>query len=147
LLFVPGRTSDSPLVISELRFRGPNGANDEFVEIYNQTNSDVTVNATDGSSGYAVAASDGVIRFVIPNGTVIPARGHYLGANTIGYSLVNYPAGDGNVTTPDATFNVTTTASRCLPPAATLRSEIVLTQWAQSTLRIRFIAKDSACPL
>jgi hypothetical protein len=107
LLFViPGRTSDSPLVISELRFRGPNGANDEFVEIYNQTNSDVTVNATDGSSGYAVAASDGVIRFVIPNGTVIPARGHYLGANTIGYSLGSYPAGDGNVTTPDATFNV-----------------------------------------
>ena len=107
LLFViPGRTSDTPLVISELRFRGPNGANDEFVEIYNQTNSDVTVNATDGSSGYAVAASDGVIRFVIPNGTVIPARGHYLGANTIGYSLGSYPAGDGNVTTPDATFNV-----------------------------------------
>ena len=50
LIFViPGRTSDSPFVISELRFRGPNGANDEFVEIYNQTNSDVTVNATDGT--------------------------------------------------------------------------------------------------
>jgi hypothetical protein len=31
LLFVTtGRTSSSPLIISEFRFRGPNGANDEF---------------------------------------------------------------------------------------------------------------------
>jgi len=74
LLFVTsGRTSSSPLIISEFRFRGPNGANDEFVEIYNQTDSNFTVNSSDGSS-------DGVTRFVIPNGTVIPARGHLLRA-------------------------------------------------------------------
>ncbi|MDT5293422.1 MAG: hypothetical protein QOJ76_302, partial [Acidobacteriota bacterium] len=35
----------TPLVISEFRLRGSNGAGDEFVEIYNNGNSDVTVNA------------------------------------------------------------------------------------------------------
>jgi len=55
--------------------RGPNGANDEFVEIYNNSNNALTVGSTD-SSGYALAASDGVTRFIIPNGTIIPARGH-----------------------------------------------------------------------
>jgi hypothetical protein len=106
LLFVTtGRTSSSPLIISEFRFRGPNGANDEFVEIYNNTDTDHTVAASDGSSGYALVASDGNARFVIPNGTVIPARGHYLGVNTNAYSLAAYPAGDGTTATGDATFN------------------------------------------
>src|SRR5215467_12157991 len=90
-----GRTAGSPLIISEFRFRGPNGANDEFIEIYNNTDTDHTVASSDGSSGYALAASDGVTRFVIPNGTVIPARGHFLGVNQVGYSLALSPAGNG----------------------------------------------------
>ena len=105
LFFVnAGRTSNSPLLISEFRFRGPNGANDEFVEIYNNSDTDHTVAASDGSSGYALVASDGNARFVIPNGTVIPARGHYLGVNTIAYSIASYPAGNGTTATGDATF-------------------------------------------
>src|SRR6476661_1301519 len=97
LFFVTnGRTSTSPLLISEFRFRGPNGANDEFVEIYNNSDTDHTVTASDGSSGYALVASDGNARFVIPNGTVIPARGHYLGVNSVAYSLAAYPAGNGD---------------------------------------------------
>src|SRR5262245_36599619 len=85
LLFViAGRTSSSPLVISEFRLRGPNGASDEFIEIYNNTDVNHTVASSDGSSGYALVASDGIVRFVIPNGTVIPARGHYLGVNSVG---------------------------------------------------------------
>ena len=96
LFVTSGRTSSSPLVISEFRFRGPNGANDEFVEIYNNTDTDHTVASSDGSSGYALAASDGNIRFVIPNGTVIPARGHYLGVNSVAYSLAAYPGGNGD---------------------------------------------------
>jgi hypothetical protein len=93
-----------PLVISEFRLRGP-GADgvapsaddddDEFVEIHNNSNSDVTVNSYDGSAGFALAASDGVVRFVIPNGTTIPARGHFLGVNSAGYSLGAYPAATG----------------------------------------------------
>ena len=77
---------------------------DDNVEIYNNGDSDVTVNAFDGSAGFALAASSGGIRFTIPNGTVIPARGHYLGVNSVGYSLASYPAGNGTTATGDATY-------------------------------------------
>ena len=49
-----------PLIISEFRVRGPNGANDEFIEIYNDSGADHTV--AGGGTGYAVAASNGVAR-------------------------------------------------------------------------------------
>ena len=61
--FVPiGRTADSPLIISEFKLRGPNGSTDEFIEIYNNTDSAHVVSASDGSMGYGVFASDGVMR-------------------------------------------------------------------------------------
>ena len=101
---MPGYTANSPLIISEFRLRGPNGASDEFIEIYNNTDSAHTVTAGDGSGGYGVFASDGVMRFFIPNGTVIPARGHYLGANSAAYSLAAYPAGNGTTATADASW-------------------------------------------
>ena len=86
----------TPLIVSEFRLRGPGGASDEFIEIYNDSDSNVTVQAFDGSAGFAVAAADFVTRFTIPNGTVIPARGHYLGVNSAGYTLAGYP---GSTTT------------------------------------------------
>ena len=104
LFVTPGHTADSPLIISEFRLRGPNGANDEFIEIYNNTDKTHVVSASDGSSGYGVFAADGVMRFFIPNGTVIPARGHYLGANSAGYSLSNYPASSATTAIADATW-------------------------------------------
>ena len=107
------------LIISEFRFRGPGLSaggegevrpvsnddggtaapgteqdNDEFVELYNNTNSDITVTTLDGSAGWAVVAADGVTRFIIPNDTVIPARGHFLAANADGYSLNGYAQSD-----------------------------------------------------
>jgi hypothetical protein len=94
----------SSLVISEFRVRGPNGANDEFIEILNATGADHTVTDSGAGTGYAVAASNGVARCVIPNGTVIPNRGHYLCVNSIGYSLASYPAGNGTTATGDATY-------------------------------------------
>jgi hypothetical protein len=90
------------LVISEFRVRGPNGANDEFIEIANVSGADHTV--AGGGTGYAIAASNGVARCVIPNGTVIPNRGHYLCVNSVGYSLASYPAGNGTTATGDATY-------------------------------------------
>ena len=57
-----------PLIISEFRLNGTNGRFDEFIEIYNNSNSAVTVNAADPSAAFSVAASDGVVRFIIPNG-------------------------------------------------------------------------------
>jgi hypothetical protein len=87
-----------PLLISEFRLRGPNGASDEFVKIYNLSVEASTVQSADGSTGYALAASDGAARFVIPNGTVIPSRGHYLGVNSSGYSLGTVAPSDVNYT-------------------------------------------------
>jgi hypothetical protein len=90
------------LIISEFRVRGPNGANDEFIELYNNSGADHTV--AGGGTGYAVAASNGVARCVVPNGTVIPNRGHFLCVNSVGYSLASYPAGNGTTATGDATY-------------------------------------------
>jgi uncharacterized repeat protein (TIGR01451 family) len=95
------------VLISEFRLRGPGGDDDEFIELYNNSDSPLAVNTTDGSSGWALAASDGVIRFVIPNGTVIPARGHFLGVNSNEYSLSDYPAGNSNGESSTATGDAT----------------------------------------
>ena len=106
-VFLSAAQTSAQLIISEFRVRGPNGANDEFIEIYNNSGADHTVAAgvTDGSGdGYAVAASNGVARCVIPNGTVIPNRGHYLCVNSVGYSLASHPAGNGTTATGDATY-------------------------------------------
>jgi hypothetical protein len=104
LFFSPAESAHGQLIISEFRYNGTNGANDEFVEIYNNSGADFTVNAADASAGFAVVASDGVARFVIPNGTVIPNGGHYLGCNSVSYSLAAMPAGNGTTATCDATF-------------------------------------------
>jgi uncharacterized protein (TIGR03437 family) len=74
----------APLVISEFRTRGPNGANDEFVEIYN--NSDLSVNA--GGLKIRGSSASGTIstRITINPNTFIPARGHFLATNSNGYS-------------------------------------------------------------
>ena len=96
--------ASAQLVISEFRYRGPNGANDEFIEIYNNSGADHTVNGLGASAGYGVVASDGVLRCLIPDGTVIPTRGHYLCVNSVGYSLASHPAGNGTTATGDATF-------------------------------------------
>jgi subtilisin-like proprotein convertase family protein len=100
----PTGGSTQNLIISEFRLRGPNGANDEFVELYNNSDSPLNVSTTDASAGWALAASAGGTRFTVPNGTVIPARGHYLGVNSVGYSLASYPAGNGTTATGDATY-------------------------------------------
>src|SRR5918997_3026134 len=97
--------ASAQLIISEFRVRGPNGANDEFIEIYNNSGADHTVDGSGATStGYGVAASDGILRCRIPDGTVIPNRGHYLCVNSVGYSLASYPAGNGTTATGDATY-------------------------------------------
>jgi hypothetical protein len=98
------RAATTGLVISEFRVRGPNGANDEFVEIYNGTGAPHTVTATGAGTGYGVASSDAVLRCTIPNGTVIPSKGHFLCTNSVGYSMTSYPAGNGTLSTGDATY-------------------------------------------
>jgi hypothetical protein len=97
----PGST---PFLISEFRFRGPGGADDEFIEIYNNSDGNITVNAADGSAGWALVASDGIVRFVIPNGIMIPRRSHFLAVNALGYSLGSYPAGEDRTATADISY-------------------------------------------
>ena len=107
------------VIISEFRLRGPGDPNsaspspeaDEFVEVYNNTDQEITVAdanpvtcalqvITTGPTtvcGWALVDLQGsasnVPRFVIPMGTVIPARGHYLAAGS-GYSLSALAAPD-----------------------------------------------------
>ena len=81
------------ILISEIRTSGPAGATDEFVEIYNNSNSPHTVNGTGGGYGVfkmgATCSDTPVLLGVIPNGTVIPGRGHYLFTGSA-YSLADY---------------------------------------------------------
>lgn len=93
--------SGSPVLISEFRFRGAAGAADEFVELYNNTNSPLDI------SGYSVWALTGAgaqaVRFNVPgtlgsNTTVVPARGHYLLAGSA-YSLAGVAASNGLLST------------------------------------------------
>jgi hypothetical protein len=122
VIFV-GAAPPSPILISEFRFQGAAGGNDEFIELYNNTNSPITVADTNGGTGYAVAGTNTTgtnsNRCTVPNGTVIPARGHFLCTNNgaSGYSLGGYAAGDVNYATGIvagggvAVFSTTTVAS------------------------------------
>ncbi|HJT65247.1 MAG TPA: Ig-like domain-containing protein [Pyrinomonadaceae bacterium] len=87
------------ILITELRTSGPAGAGDDFVEIYNNSDSPHTVNdgtgINDAAHGYglyklgATCGANPILIGVIPNGTVIPKRGHYLFVGSA-YSLSNY---------------------------------------------------------
>lgn len=72
-------TPSATVVISEFRTRGPNGGNDEFIELYNKT--DVPVNI----GGWKIKASNNAgsitTRVTISANTVLPAYGHFLVTN------------------------------------------------------------------
>ncbi len=62
----------TPVLISELRFRGPAGGNDEFVEIYNNTDAPIDI------SGYTLHGSNNAgtnsTRATVPLNTMLAAR-------------------------------------------------------------------------
>ncbi len=82
----PAFAVSTTLVISEFRTRGPNGANDEFVEIFNKSG------ATVAAGGFMLRAADAAGNTAalaqIPAGTNIASKHFYLFANngTQGYS-------------------------------------------------------------
>src|SRR5687768_5196564 len=90
LLFSPAKLLNESLfwteaasvsvVISEFRTRGPNGAADEFVELYNLSTAPVNIGGwrINGSNASAFVGP----RATIPAGVSIPARGHYLITNS-----------------------------------------------------------------
>jgi hypothetical protein len=90
-------------LISELRTSGPGGLGDDFVELYNNTDTQLTVAASDASAGYGVfkmgtdCNATPTLIATIPNGTIISARGHYLVVGSQ-YSLGAYATGDQTMT-------------------------------------------------
>ncbi|MFL6337316.1 MAG: DUF4214 domain-containing protein [Pyrinomonadaceae bacterium] len=76
------------VIISEFRFHGPappagpypyaNGGHDEFIELYNNTDSALIMNTPDGSKGWSLVAADGTVIVVLQNGFTLRPRGHYL---------------------------------------------------------------------
>jgi beta-lactamase superfamily II metal-dependent hydrolase len=74
------------VVISEFRTRGPSGGNDEFVEIYNNSDAPIDISGwkMKGSNSSATTST----RATVPPGTTLPARRHYLFTNSgaSGYS-------------------------------------------------------------
>jgi YD repeat-containing protein len=82
-----GLPPSSTVVISEFRTRGVSGGYDEFVELYNMTDSSIDI------SGWKIDASNGAggvaTRIVVNPGTTLPAHGNFLATNNIasgGYS-------------------------------------------------------------
>ena len=86
------RPTAAHLIIGEFRSRGPNGAEDEFVELYNNSDSPIIP----GGDGLAVVAEDGTVRCIVPNTTIIPARGHFICAGAA-YSLSAYAASNAAI--------------------------------------------------
>jgi hypothetical protein len=86
------------LLISEFRFRGPQYAADEFIELYNNTNSTIVVNTSDGTSGWMVQAASpstsGLASYILPRGTVIPPHAHFLISGFNYSSLFRYAPGE-----------------------------------------------------
>lgn len=92
----PAVASPGQVIITEFRLRGAGGAADEFIELYNHTDANITVSTSDGSDGWALDGPVGGTRVniaVIPVGTIIPARGHYLLAAAT-FSLNSRATGD-----------------------------------------------------
>jgi hypothetical protein len=110
----PATASTGGVIISEVRTSGPGNpsagvasGDDDFLELYNTNNFPITVQSSDNTGGWTVARETNancggpiVVAATIPNGTYIPARGHYLIA-PVGHSLNTYPAGNGTTATPD----------------------------------------------
>jgi predicted extracellular nuclease len=91
--------ASSSVVISEFRTRGPNGGNDEFIELYNLSSSMVDLSGWKIHGSNAAAATS--VRSIIPNGTSLAAHCHYL----IGNSNSNAGPYSGSAT-PDQTYSV-----------------------------------------
>jgi len=92
--------SAGDVVISEFRFLGPEGGNDEFIELYNPKNSSITIDDLKiwGSNNAGSTSS----RTITPSGSLTLQAGQR-------YLLVNSSASAGLLAIKDATFSTGTT--------------------------------------
>ncbi len=105
----PSKTGN--LIISEFRLRGPQGPNDEFIELYNpSTTTPVRVTSVDASEGWALAWNNGTTTTgltVVPEGTVVPPRGRLL--------VPNSPVSDASGLTVATTYGLSGYPSETAP--------------------------------
>ncbi len=83
---VPASAGAADVTISELRFRGPSGGNDEFVELQNTSAAAVNIGGWQ-LIGCSATGPTGT-RATVPDGTVLPAAGHYLFTNVAPVNVV-----------------------------------------------------------
>ena len=91
----PGGGGGGGIVISEFRTRGPSGGNDEFVEIYNNSDEPVDISGwlLKGSSNTAPTGT----RSTVPAGTSLPGRAHFLFVNLAANGYSAAVAGNASV--------------------------------------------------
>ncbi|MGH2791511.1 MAG: endonuclease/exonuclease/phosphatase family protein [Actinomycetota bacterium] len=93
----PATASPNGLVVSEFRFRGPSGGNDEFVELLNTSGVDVDI------SGYKFIGCSATgptgTRATVPAGVTLEPGEHYLFTNTAASGYSGTVPGDTNYTT------------------------------------------------
>ncbi len=87
LSVAPAAASANGVVISEFRFRGPVGGNDEFVELFNTSTNRVDISGYK-LQGCASSSGNPSDRTTVPAGTVLEPGQHYLFTNngSAGYS-------------------------------------------------------------
>lgn len=88
--------SPNGVVVSEFRFRGPDGGNDEFIELLNSSSSVVDISGWT-LQGCAASSGNPSNRGAVPSGTKLEPGDHYLFTNSNGYS--GTVAGDTNYST------------------------------------------------
>jgi uncharacterized repeat protein (TIGR01451 family) len=78
------------VLISEFRLSGPNGSEDDYIELYCNRDTDCDISGTSLRGYDPVNAGDFSMTF--PPQSIIPARQYYLVGDSRGYSLFSYGA-------------------------------------------------------
>ncbi|HEX8355459.1 MAG TPA: lamin tail domain-containing protein [Pyrinomonadaceae bacterium] len=150
-------TTTGNLIISEFRPRGPGGINDEFIELYNPSaTTPFRVQSADNSEGWALATNNGTTTTpltVIPQGVVVPPRGHYLiansavqtslGAETVYYSLRSHPGSESRTATADTGYSPLCATTNCGVTTDTIADNTGIAIFRSST-PAAFIAANQA---
>ena len=98
LLVAPPMAAAAPVVISEFRTQGPQGGNDEFVEIRNTTGAAIDISDW-RLAGCASSSGNPSTRATIGAGTSLPAGGSFLFVNTAASGYSGSVPGDASYTT------------------------------------------------
>ncbi|NVJ10326.1 lamin tail domain-containing protein [Myxococcus sp. AM001] len=83
---IADRPAVNHIIISEISARGATAQNDEFIELYNPTGADITLNGWKVQYKSAASTTSYSGSVDIPDGTVIKAYGYLLLAHNTGYT-------------------------------------------------------------